>query len=144
LTSPKRRLVDVGLGVLLVYVSLWVYELGNLLSLSALGNPANLTIAGIFPIGVSALVRDTQWLSVAKALQICFSALVIFAIFTSVRSRQLPISRTLALTTLSLCLASGYWEVLSLVGPLSYTVHVGIFASLAILAQLGLSRVLHV
>jgi len=124
----------------MVYVAVWIYELGNFIVLSTVATQASIAFVGILPIGVSAVTSNQQLLPFAKPLQVLICSAIMFLMLRAVRSKSLPISTTLATATLSIYLASSYWEVLSLVGPIPYEVHMGIFTSLALATQLGLSR----
>ena len=124
----------------MVYFAVWIYELGNYVVLSTVATQASISFLGILPIGVSAVTSDQQLLPFAKPLQVLICSSIMFLMLRAVRSKSLPISTMLATATLSIYLASSYWEVLSLVGPISYEVHMTIFTSLALATQLGLSR----
>jgi hypothetical protein len=138
--SASRKILDVCIGSALVYFAIWIYELGNFIVLSSVATQASISFVGILPIGVSAVTSDQQLLPFAKPLQVVICSGIMFMILRAIRSKSLPISTTLATATLSIYLASSYWEVLSLVGPTSYFIHLGIFTSLALATQLGLSR----
>jgi hypothetical protein len=142
--SWSRRAADVCLAAALVYLAVWIYELSNLAVLSAVSAQASMAVIGILPVGVSGVNPDTQLLAVAKPLQVILCGAVMFGLLYLIRSRGLPISTTLASATLSIYLASSYWEMLSLVGPSSYMVHVGGFTALALGTQLWLSRSLKI
>jgi hypothetical protein len=124
----------------MVYLAIWIYELGNFIVLSTVATQASIAFIGIVPVGVSAVTSDQQLLPLAKPLQVMFCSGIMYLMLRAVRSRSLPISTTLATATLSIYLASSYWEVLSFVGPTSYWIHLGIFTSLALATQFGLSR----
>jgi hypothetical protein len=141
LDISKTRLLDVFVGALLLYVAVWIYELGNLAVLSSVGSQASLVFSGFLPIGVSASVSDTNLLLLAKPAQIALSSLAMLGLFFLVRSMKLRISSNVAITATSIYLASAYWELLSSVGAISYEVHLAIFTILAIGAQIGLSNV---
>jgi hypothetical protein len=130
-------------GVALLYAAVWVYELGNYVTLSAVGAQASFILSGVLPIGVSASVPDDKLLMLAKPAQIALSTLVMVGIFSLVRSKKLEFSSTIAATTISVFLASAYWELLSSLGSISYEAHLLIFAGLAIGAQVLFSERLH-
>jgi len=139
LNLSKKQLLDLSIGAALLYLGVWIYELGNLLALSAFGSQASLVFSGILPIGVSASVSDTSLLVLAKPAQIALSTLAMFGLFSLVRSMKLQISSNVTITVISIFLASAYWELLSSVGAISYEAHLAIFTTLAIGAQVGLS-----
>ena len=139
LNLSKKQLLDLSIGAALLYLGVWIYELGNLLALSAFGSQASLVFSGILPIGVSASVSDTSLLVLAKPAQIALSTLAMFGLFSLVRSMKLQISSNVTITVISIFLASAYWELLSSVGAISYEAHLAIFTALAIGAQVGLS-----
>jgi hypothetical protein len=140
----SRRVVDVCVAAALVYSSIWIYELSNLVVLSADGTQASMAFAGVVPVGVTAVNPDAGLLAIAKPLQVIICGAVMFGLLYSIRSKGLPISSVLASATLSVYLASSYWEMLSLVGSSSYFVHLGGFTLLALGTQMGLSRALRI
>jgi hypothetical protein len=139
LKPSKKQLLDLSVGAALLYVAVWIYELGNLVALSAVGSQASLAFSGILPIGVSASIANANLLMLAKPAQIALSTLAMFGLFSLVRSKKLQISSNVAITVISIYLASAYWELLSSVGAISYEAHLAIFTALAIGAQFGLS-----
>lgn len=139
LNLSRRQLLDVSAGVALLYAAVWIYELGNYIVLCAFGSQASLVLSGILPVGVSASVPDTSLLTFAKPAQIALSTLVMLALLSLARSTKLQFSSSVATVMISIYLASAYWELLSSLGSLSYGVHVAIFSTLAIGAQIGLS-----
>ena len=136
----KKHLLDISIGAALLYVGVWIYELGNLVALSAVGSQASLVFSGILPIGVSASLPDTNLLVLAKPAQIVLSTLAMLGLFFLVRSMKLQLSSTVTITLAGIYLASAYWELLSSVGAISYEAHLAIFATLAVGAQVGLSK----
>jgi hypothetical protein len=142
--SWSRRAADVCMAAALVYLAVWIYELSNLAVLSAVGSQASMAFVGILPVGVSALNPDAQLLAVAKPVQVLLCGAVMFGLLYAIRSKGLPISTTLASATLSIYLASSYWEMLSLVGSSSYLAHVSGFTVLALATQAWLSRALKI
>src|SRR5205807_4893597 len=104
----------------MVYFAIWIYQLGNFIVLCSVATHASISFAGILPVGVSAVTSGQQLLPFAKPLQIVFSSGIMYVLLRALRSKSLPISTTLATATLSIYLASSYWEVLSFVGPISY------------------------
>ena len=139
-----RRAADVGIAGALVYFAVWIYELSNLVVLSAVGTQASMAFVGILPVGVSAVNPDAQLLAMAKPIQVLLCGAVMFGLLYSVRSRGLPVSAMMASATLSIYLASSYWEVLSLMGSSSYIFHVAGFTALALATQAALSRALKI
>jgi hypothetical protein len=140
----SRRAADACVAAALVYFAVWIYELSNLAVLSAVGSQASLAFVGILPVGVSAVNPDAQLLAVAKPIQVLICGGAMFGLLYAIRSRGLPVSAMLASATLSVYLASSYWEMLSLVGSTSYLVHLSGFAVLALATQAWLSRALKI
>jgi len=127
-----------------LYLAVWIYEISNLVVLSAVGTQASMAFIGILPVGVSAVNPDSQMLAVAKPLQVLMCGAIMLGLLYSIRSKGLPISTMLASATLSIYLASSYWEMLSLVGSSSYLIHLSGFTFLALATQMGLSRALRI
>jgi hypothetical protein len=142
--SGWRKVLDVGIAASLVYLAIGIYEISNLLVLSAVGTQASMAFIGILPVGVSAVNTDSQMLAIAKPLQVLTCGTIMFGVLYSIRSKGLPISTMLASATLSIYLASSYWEMLSLVGSSSYLIHISGFTVLALATQMGLSRALKI
>lgn len=142
--SGSRKAVDVCIAAAMVYFAVWIYEFSNLVVLSAVGSQASMSFVGILPVGVAALNPDSQLLAVAKPVQVLVCGGVMFGLLYSLRSKGLPISAMLASATLSIYLASSYWEMLSLMGSSSYLIHLVGFTTLALATQMGLSRAMRV
>ena len=142
--SWSRRAADVCVAAALVYFAVWIYELSNLAVLSAVGSQASMGFLGVLPVGVSSVNPDTQLLMIAKPIQVLICGAVMFGLLYAVRSKGLAVSTMLASATLSVYLASSYWEMLSLVGSSSYLMHLGGFTALALATQVWLSRTLKV
>jgi len=142
--SGTRKAADVCIAAAMVYAAVWIYELSNLAVLSTVGSQASIAFVGILPVGVSAVNANAQLLTIAKPLQVLLCGAVMFGLLYSVRLKGLPISTMIASATLSIYLASSYWEMLSLVGSSSYLVHIGGFTVLALATQMGLSRALKI
>jgi len=140
LNLSRKQLLDVSTSVALLYAAVWVYELANFASLSLLGSQASLVFSGVLPIGVSASVPNTNLLIFAKPAQIAFSTLAMLVLLSLVRSWGLRLSSSVSVTTISIYVASAYWELLSSVGSISYGAHLAIFSALAIGAQVGFSK----
>ncbi len=132
-------LLDASVAAALVYLGVCIYELTNYAALSALGAQASLTFWGGVPIGVSASVTQGDVFALVKPLQIALSTLMMLGLFRIVRSLGLRNAETLALSIVSIYIASAYWELFSSVGALSYEAHTAIFIALAIGAQFGLT-----
>jgi hypothetical protein len=141
LNLSKRKLLDVSVCAALLYAAVWIYELGNYVALSALGSQATIAFSGILPIGVSASVLNSSLLMLAKPAQIALSTSAMLGLFFLVRSMRLQLSSSLTIMTISIYLASAYWELLSSVGSISYGTHLAIFFALAMGAQVGLSAI---
>jgi hypothetical protein len=142
--SGSRRVIDICIGAALVYLAVWIYEICNLVVLSAVGTHASMAFVGILPVGVSAVNPNSQLLAIAKPLQVVICGAAMFGMLYSVRSKGLHISTMVASATFSVYLASSYWEMLSLVGSSSYLIHVSGFTVLALATQMGISRVLKI
>lgn len=139
LSFSRRQLLDVSAGAFLVYAAVWIYELANFASFSMVGSQASMVFSAVAPIGVSASVPGGNALLFVKPIQIALSTVSMLGIFYLVRSMKLRLSSSVAVTLVSIYLASAYWELLSSVGAISYEAHLAIFSVLAIGSQVGLS-----
>lgn len=142
--SPRRLVLDIPVAIFMLYAGVCIYELGNYIALSAVGSQASLVFSGVLPIGVSASISNSGLLVLAKPAQIGLSTLAMVGLFFLVRSKGLRASSYVGLTTISIYLASAYWELLPTLGGFSYETHLAIFSALAIGAQFGLSSRLEV
>lgn len=139
---PSRRLLgDGALAVLLVYAGVWVYEGLNYAVLLASGVQPTMVFSGVVPVGVAGSVSGSAALAFAKPVQIALSSALMLWMFRRARAGGLVVSSTVSLATLSIYLASAYWELLPSLGYLSYETHMVVFTLLAIGAQLGLSTI---
>lgn len=121
--KKTRGVVDVCLSLLLFYLGVWLYELGNFMALALSGMTPSLNFAGALPLGVSAVFPGMSQLVFVKPLQVLLSSIAALSILYVVKGKGLLISQLTTLTLLSLYLASFYWEFLSLVGPLPLALH---------------------
>lgn len=139
--SWHSALVDLLAAGGLLYCASWIYELGNLVTLSLFASQATLVMVGPVPIAVTAVSAGTSVPLLVKPLQVGLTSGAMFALFWAVRARKLPISEAVSITMVAIFLASGYWEMLSLLSSLSYGIHLAIFSALALGARVGLSRI---
>jgi hypothetical protein len=140
LDLSKRLLIDLSVAIAMLYAAVCIYEMANYVVFSSVGSQASLVFSGVLPIGVCASVQDAGLLMFAKPAQVALSTVAMLGLFFLTRSQGFRLSSLVALTTVSIYLASSYWELLSFVGLISYEGHLAIFSLLAIGAQLGLSR----
>ncbi|MDA4127877.1 MAG: hypothetical protein OK422_00195 [Thaumarchaeota archaeon] len=130
--SPKgRNLVDALLAAAVVYLSLWVYEVANWLSLTLAGVNASIVMGGWLPAGVLGVSTNSSLLAIAKPLQVFLSLSLAGFGFAVFRKHKLPVTRFVLLCTMSVYLASVYWELLSVLSFIPVTFHEGVFFALS-------------
>ena len=136
----RRAVVDASLALGLLYLAVWIYEVGNFLAFYVSGFNPSLTTAGVLPVGVSAMVSGTSQLALVKPLQVLFSASMAAAVYWFLRGRGMVFSQMAAVSMVGIFLASFYWEALSVASFIPIGVHVAIFTSLALGLQYGLVK----
>jgi hypothetical protein len=115
----------------IVYLSVWLYELANWLSLTMVGVNPTLVMAGLLPGGVMWVTSNSSALSLAKPLQTVILIGATGIIFACLRRRQLPATRFVLLCTASIYSASVYWELLSMLSFIPLILHEAAFLALS-------------
>src|SRR3989442_11017390 len=128
--SRLKHVIDLGLAVVLLYVSFWDYELSNLLAYSLAGLSPTISIAGFFPAGISAVVGQGTLL--VKIFQVLIACTVPIAVLLAARVARLPAVAVASITILSIFIASFYWEFLSSASSASLDLHTIAFAAVAV------------
>lgn len=135
------RPLDILLSLMALYFSVWLYEIGNWVSLVVVGANPSLAWSGILPIGVVALSTHSGLLD-AKLLQVGISVATIFALWMLTNRRGLPITSLTLAGSMGVYLASVYWEMLSLTSFVPMYIHETTYAVLCFGATFGLLRAL--
>jgi hypothetical protein len=126
--SPRRFALDLAAAAAVPFLSVWLYEISNLIILAAEGCTVSITVAGLLPIGVAGvsvgvISPATKILQVAVSLGLILPAA---AIFTRTR---LFFARASVVLSASVYVASAYWELLSSLSVLSMAAHTEIFVA---------------
>lgn len=142
--SKTRVFVDVAASISALYLSVWLYEIGNWVSLTAAGTKASLAWGGVLPVGVFAVTQGGTDLLGAKLLQVGICVGVALAALFLLRRRGLRMATVTLGGLTGIYVSSIYWEVLSLTAfipvALHETVYVGmcVVTGTAILKALGM------
>ncbi len=136
----KTKGFDVASAVLLLYGAIWIYELSNYAVLAMVGSEVSLSLQGIFPAAVSGVVANGSYLAVAKPFQVLLAMLGLGPVALLLKRHTLPFTEVAVVSCFSVFLASFYWEFLSLIGPLSQTLHMTIFSILIGTIQLTILK----
>jgi hypothetical protein len=131
---------DATISLAVLYLSVLLYEVGNLISLSAMGFHASIIWSGIFPVGVMGDSPFGDGSSVAKLLQvgICVSATLTAS--KAVRRKGLPLTSVALAGVTGMYIASLYWEVLSLTSFVPMALHEAIYVTLSVALAFGVLR----
>jgi hypothetical protein len=130
LNGNRKLTVDLAATGLILYLSVWVYEFANLLSLSLGGHEVSLSFSSILPVGAVSISSSAASIGDPKILQVLgCTAVGISAIMITRRSRLL-MAEMASVTVLGVYLASFYWEALPL-EVTSYPLHVAAFLGIA-------------
>ncbi|HEV2226687.1 MAG TPA: hypothetical protein VGR56_07790 [Nitrososphaerales archaeon] len=120
---------------------MWLYEVGNLLSLSATGVQTSIILVGILPVGVMGDTPVGLGFPVAKLLQVGICVGVTLTAYAAVRRRSLPLTGFTLVVIMSMCIASVYWEMFSLTSFVPMAIHEAIYAALSVGLTFALLRV---
>jgi hypothetical protein len=130
-SSRARVLFDVAGAASVAYLSVWLYEFANWVSLSLVGVNATLVMVGVLPGGVLGVSTGSSVLALAKPVQVFLTLGVAGLCLAALRGRQLPATKFVLFCTASVSLASIYWELLSLLSFIPVAVHEGAFLGLS-------------
>jgi hypothetical protein len=133
MASVKNPVADIVLTGLVLYASIWVYELSNYISMTLSGAKPFLSVQGIFPVGVIAVLSGSPAVSLTKLVQVAICASVAVGLLWAFRNRQLPFTKIALVTAISLYIASFQWEFLPQAGYVTEAVHQGSFLIMTVL-----------
>ncbi len=129
----RRNLLDIGAAVMLVYASVWIYEIGNYLSMAATGFKATIAMAGFMPVGAVGLLTRPTGLSLAKLIQVGLTAGLMSILYLKLKASRLSVTTLTSLATIGVYTGSIYWEFLSALSSIPMLVHQGVFTALSFL-----------
>ena len=141
-TLRSAYLVDFAASASLIYLSVWLYELGNWASLGAVGVSTTITWAGVLPAGVAGAAPDGAGLFLAKMLQVGLCAGVFALAFVWLRGRSLSLAKLTIAGLFGINAASVFWEALSFTAFMPGLVHEAIYVGLSTGAAALLLRTL--
>jgi hypothetical protein len=131
-------LIDVITSILALYLSVWVYEIGNWVSLTVSGAKATILMAGILPGGVVGIPAGGTDFGGAKVLQIAICVGAAFVALMLIRMGDLPLTRVTIISIASLYITSTYWEMLSLTAFVPILLHESIYVGLSVATSMVL------
>lgn len=126
-------LIDIVTSAVALYLSVWVYEIGNWVSLTISGAKATILMAGALPEGVVGLSTNGMDFGSAKLLQVILCSALAFSALLLLRRRKLPLARITIISIMSLYITSMYWEILSLTTFVPILLHEAIYVCLSVL-----------
>ncbi len=130
--SPWRlSILDAALAVLILYASVWIYELGNILILSLSGASPILQVNGWVPQGMTLLANGTDQLLGFKLLQTASVVACVASAAVGLRRSRLLFTKVALLSVGGAYLAGLQWEFLSEV-PVFALTHEEVFLALTI------------
>lgn len=124
-----------------MYLSVWLYELGNWVSLSATGAHASIVLSGVLPVAVMGDASEGPGFSVAKVLQVGICVGITLVAFNAARRMGLPLTSLTLVSVTSMYIASMYWELFSLTSFVPMTLHESIYVVLSVALTFGFLRV---
>jgi hypothetical protein len=133
--------LDILLSMTVVYFSVWLYEIGNWISLAIMGANPSLAWSGILPVGVVAFSTHSGSLLDAKLIQVGMSVGTIFILWVLTNGR-FPITSVTLAGSMGIYLASIYWEMLSLTSFVPMYFHEMTYAVLCFGATFSLLKAL--
>jgi hypothetical protein len=107
-------------------VTVWAYEVSNLIVLVAQGATATLSLAGWIPLGVAA-VSQVGLSPLTKLIQIVLATGMLLPIWAVLSRARLFVAKTFILAGVAIYLASAYWETLSLLTMIPMALHESLF-----------------
>lgn len=124
-------MVDLALAAALVYFSVWVYELANLLALSLSGGRAVISYGVLLPVGTTMLSSSPALSPGWKLLQVSLCCAFGLGALVATRRWRLAGSQLVSVCLLSVFLGSIWWEMLGGSAPLSSGGHLSVFVGLS-------------
>ena len=128
--------MDVLFAGFLLYLGVWIYELANWASLTLLGLQSSLTVAGVFPLGVSGISSYPVGMAMGKPLQVAMAVSTVSTLLFVLRKTSLTASKFALVGTISTYCATVLWEALSISWVSTSTSGQVIFASLDVALML--------
>ncbi len=133
-------LKDLAVGITALYLSVWLYEASNWISLTAAGGKAIFLWSGILPAGVASVTTGGSDFAIAKLLQVGICVALALPTFMTVRRRGLPFASVTLASIVGLYITSVYWEMLSLASLMPVGLHELSYVALSIGATAVLMR----
>jgi hypothetical protein len=126
-----RAAPDFALGLATVYLSLWIYEGGNFLSMVLLGErPVMVVACEILPVGtVSSTIAS--WAFLAKPLQLLIILMFVLVLLQVVSKLDAPMLKASVYLTFGSFIASVYWETLGTFVSADFLLHTFLFGMIA-------------
>ncbi|MEM3638091.1 MAG: hypothetical protein QXX17_03350 [Conexivisphaerales archaeon] len=128
-------MLDISLAVILIYFSIWVYELMNVFVGTVLGAQTVLQLQGLYPSGVIASSIHFHSGLLLKVLQVVLSSSSFVPLLIVSRKAKLKITQIAILSVISLYFASFTWEALSLFTNGSQVERFLVFVALSFFVQ---------
>jgi hypothetical protein len=118
--------MDLALAAMVPFLSVWFYEISNLIVLAEQGYSVAISMFGLLPLGVAGV--STGVLSPAtKVIQVVLALVPLLVLAKLFSKADLRIAEAFAISFVGVYFASMYWEMLSLLTTLPMAVHIGVF-----------------
>jgi hypothetical protein len=132
------KLTDLATTIIALYLSVWVYEIGNWVSLTVSGARTTILMVGILPGGVVGLPNAGMDLGGAKVLQIAICVGATFVALRLISVGHFPLTRITMISITSMYITSAYWEMLSFTAFVPILLHESIYIVLSMVASVVL------
>ncbi len=132
--GSRFRVLDVALLPVLLFLSVWIYELSNYAVMTLGGYQGTLIVQGVLPAGLVAVGQGSAPFVFAKPLQVLMATGLVLPLYLGLRRTRMHLSLLASASIMAIYLSSFYWELLSLVGPLPLPIHETLFTVISVLA----------
>ncbi len=132
--GSRIRVLDFALLPVLLYLSLWIYELSNYVVMALSGYQGTLIVQGFLPAGFVAVGQGASPFILAKPLQVLMATGIVLPLYLGLRRTRMSLSLLASASIMAIYLSTFYWELLSLVGPLPLVLHEFLFTAVSLLA----------
>jgi len=103
---------DAAASLLALYLSIWLYEVGNWVSLSAEGAKVTFLLSGVLPVGVMGVGAGGTGFPLAKLAQVALCSTATLLAAWVARSKGFRLAGATLLGITGMNIASVYWEML--------------------------------
>jgi phosphoglycerol transferase MdoB-like AlkP superfamily enzyme len=113
MAKAQAYLLDPILAGIVLYGSVWLYELGNSIVLLLAGGRVSFSVDGVLPVGTVAVINAVATSPYLKLAQVLICGSVIITMLSAVKGKRLLLTTVALITVLSAYFTSFQWELLS-------------------------------